>query len=174
MLAWSRLESWLAVLVSVLLVTGALGHWWLDRRYGGTGGGPVVLEPIAAAASAAGVEASAGGAGRAASGEASKAPGEDAAGPGLDAAATGTGTSPAPCPEDPLTAVGGSTDTRIDINRAQPAELEQLPGIGPALARRIVEYRESWGPFTAVHDILEVPGIGPAKFNAIQDLIKVE
>ena len=67
-----------------------------------------------------------------------------------------------------------AADTRININTAQPAELQRLPGIGPALAARIVEYREAWGPFSSVEDIMEVPGIGPRKFEDIKDLIKVD
>ncbi|HEY8417307.1 MAG TPA: ComEA family DNA-binding protein [Limnochordales bacterium] len=167
MFKWSRFESWLAVVLSVLLVTGALGHWWLDRR-SGRALGPQILEPVAAAAAP------------------SPAPESDPPVPrGVQAGSADTADAPtlATCPEpvspaaDSTESSGashGATDTRIDINRAQASELERLPGVGPALARRIVEYREAWGLFTAVEDILEVPGIGPAKFNAIKDLIKVE
>jgi len=165
MVTWSRFESWLAVVLSVLLVTGALGHWWLDRR-SGRAAGPQILEPVAAAAA----PAPAGDVVAAAEAQSQPvgAKGGQAAAACPDPSTGGTEkTEPGPA---------GSTapDARIDINRAQASELEQLPGIGPALARRIVQYREAWGPFTAVEDILEVPGIGPAKFNAIKDLIKVE
>ncbi len=61
----------------------------------------------------------------------------------------------------------------IDINTATQAELETLPGIGPALAQRIIEYREEHGPFASIEQIQNVSGIGPAKFEAIKDLITV-
>lgn len=50
----------------------------------------------------------------------------------------------------------------LDVNRASAAELERLPGIGPALAARIVAYRDSAGDFESVDDLLRVRGIGPA------------
>nr|MBO2472111.1 hypothetical protein [Bacillota bacterium] len=70
--------------------------------------------------------------------------------------------------------VSGAVDTRININTATVAELQRLPGIGPALAARIVAYREAWGPFRRIEDLLEVPGIGQRRFEQIKDLIKVE
>lgn len=48
------------------------------------------------------------------------------------------------------------------------SELEALPGIGPALAARIVEYRDGHGPFASVDDLTDVPGIGPAKLEALR------
>lgn len=164
MFAWSRLETWLAVAVSVLLVTGGVGGLLLDRHRGGGVAGPVSVEPFAAAAAApvsaepAGEKP--GGGGAAAEGDVPFAP---QAGAGLNGA----------CPEGEPAAAPG-VDTRININLAPASELERLPGIGPALAQRIVQYREQWGPFSDIADILEVPGIGPAKFRAIQDLIRVE
>lgn len=62
----------------------------------------------------------------------------------------------------------------IDINTALPSELQRLPGIGPALAERIVAYREAWGPFSTIEDIMEVSGIGPATFARMQHLLKVD
>jgi competence protein ComEA len=46
-----------------------------------------------------------------------------------------------------------------------------LPGIGPALAARIVQWREQNGRFTAVDELLEVSGIGPARYDAIAGLV---
>jgi competence protein ComEA len=64
-------------------------------------------------------------------------------------------------------------DGLIAINRATIAELEALPGVGPVLAGRIVAYREEHGPFRAVEDLLDVPGIGESKLASIRDLIRV-
>ncbi|MGP9536810.1 helix-hairpin-helix domain-containing protein [Brachybacterium sp. AOP43-C2-M15] len=57
----------------------------------------------------------------------------------------------------------------IDLNAASAAELEELPGVGPAIAQRIVEHRERNGPFTAVEGLLEVSGIGPATLEKMRD-----
>ncbi len=61
----------------------------------------------------------------------------------------------------------------VDVNTATAAELETLPGIGPATAAAIVEHREQNGPFASVDDLDEVPGIGTAKLDAIRDLVRV-
>lgn len=55
---------------------------------------------------------------------------------------------------------------QIDINQASWVEFAQLDQIGPVLARRIVNYRETEGPFRSVDDLLHVKGIGPAKLEA--------
>jgi len=73
----------------------------------------------------------------------------------------------------PLSAMNAS-DERIDINQATDAELEQLPGIGPSLAQKIVEYRLAHGLFLEVDDLLNVSGIGPAKLDQIRDLIRCQ
>ncbi len=59
----------------------------------------------------------------------------------------------------------------IDINTADAETLSTLPGIGPTLAQRIVEYRETWGDFYYIEDIMNVEGIGPSTFENIKDLI---
>jgi len=65
------------------------------------------------------------------------------------------------------------TYKRININSATQAQLETLPHIGPGLAREIIRYREEHGPFRNATDIQDVPGIGPAIFARIKDLITV-
>ncbi|MGI6066298.1 MAG: helix-hairpin-helix domain-containing protein [Bacillota bacterium] len=61
----------------------------------------------------------------------------------------------------------------VNINTAGEAELETLPGIGPAKAKAIIKYREESGFFSSIEEIEEVPGIGPATFNNIKDSITV-
>lgn len=67
-----------------------------------------------------------------------------------------------------------SNDGKININTAGLAELDSLPGIGEAYAKRIVEYREANGPFKTIEDIKNVAGIGEKRYEAIKDLIKVK
>ncbi|UCE28120.1 MAG: helix-hairpin-helix domain-containing protein [Candidatus Coatesbacteria bacterium] len=63
---------------------------------------------------------------------------------------------------------------KMNINTATAHELESLPGIGPVLAGRIVEYREENGRFNDTREILEVSGIGERKYGDIEGLITVE
>lgn len=70
------------------------------------------------------------------------------------------------------TAVDGPAGV-VNINSADVAELDTLPGIGPSTAEKIVEYRESNGPFATIDEITSVSGIGPAKFEQIQLFITV-
>ena len=63
--------------------------------------------------------------------------------------------------------------TKVNINTASLEELDQLPGIGSAIAQRIIDYRSEHGEFKKVEDIQEVKGIGDAKFNEIKDDITV-
>ena len=62
----------------------------------------------------------------------------------------------------------------IDINRAGVAELQSIKGIGPALAKRIVEYRDAEGPFTKVEDLLQVKGVGPKLLDRIRTKVVVK
>ncbi|MBL8063741.1 MAG: ComEA family DNA-binding protein [Anaerolineales bacterium] len=61
----------------------------------------------------------------------------------------------------------------ININEASVEELDTLPGIGPTIAQRIVDYRTTNGPFQSIDDIMNVSGIGPSTFENIKDLITV-
>ena len=62
----------------------------------------------------------------------------------------------------------------ININTASEAQLQLLPRIGPALARRIVAYRQQHGPFRRKQDLIKVKGIGPKSFQQLKELITVE
>ena len=73
----------------------------------------------------------------------------------------------------PIPEVVTSTTELIDINLASAAELDELPGIGPTLAQRIIEYREQNGPFINPEDIINVPGIGTGNYERFKDLITV-
>lgn len=75
--------------------------------------------------------------------------------------------------ETPPPTVGGTGSTLIDINRADAAELETLPGIGPTTAAAIVAHRDTHGPFASVDDLADVTGIGPSKLAAIRELVTV-
>ncbi|MCM8747098.1 ComEA family DNA-binding protein [Thermomicrobium sp. CFH 73360] len=64
-------------------------------------------------------------------------------------------------------------DETIDVNRATVAELERLPGVGPALAQRIVAYREEHGPFRSIEELAEVPGISARMVAEWANLVTV-
>ena len=68
---------------------------------------------------------------------------------------------------------GAAVPKRIDLNRADAAELDQLPGIGPVLAGRIVEHRRVSGPYRSAEDLLAVRGIGPALFERLRERVTV-
>jgi len=77
--------------------------------------------------------------------------------------------TPPEATEVPLEDVNGDL---LNLNTATLEELESLPGIGPTLAQRIIDYRDQNG-FYAIEDILNVPGIGQSTFDEIKDLITV-
>ena len=60
---------------------------------------------------------------------------------------------------------------KININTASAAELDKLPGVGPAMAKRIVEWRQANGPFQSGEDLKQVQGIGDAKYQKLKDRI---
>jgi competence protein ComEA len=69
--------------------------------------------------------------------------------------------------------VTAPTDDRIDLNSADQAALETLPRIGPALAERIIAWRDDNGRFTSVDDLLAVPGIGEKLLAGLRDGVRV-
>ena len=67
-----------------------------------------------------------------------------------------------------------SSSGKININTASVALLDTLPGVGPVLAQRIVDYRETVAPFQQIYDLTNVEGIGMKTLLKIEDLITVE
>lgn len=76
-------------------------------------------------------------------------------------------------PRGSTMASSSATGVRIDLNIASAAELESLPRIGPALARRIVEDRDEHGPYRTIEDLDRVPGIGPKTLELVRPFAKV-
>lgn len=74
----------------------------------------------------------------------------------------------------PVTIGAPEASRSINLNTASAAELELLPGIGPALAARIVEHRREHGPFASVEELDLVRGIGPRTLEAIRPLVTVK
>lgn len=89
--------------------------------------------------------------------------GSGAAGPGAGAA----GTSPAGA------AAGSAGQGVLNLNTATVAQLDELPGVGPVIAGRIVAWRQENGPFTKVDQLGEVEGIGPATLGKLRPLVTV-
>ena len=77
-----------------------------------------------------------------------------------------------PSPQGRL-ATAGPASALVDLNRADVVDLARLPGVGPTLARRIVDARQGRGRFLRVEELLEVRGIGPATLARLQPLIRV-
>jgi competence protein ComEA len=77
-----------------------------------------------------------------------------------------------PNSEQPTAAPSDNTEL-ININTATKEELDSLPGIGPTIAQRIIDYRDANGPFSRIEDIMNVSGIGPSTYDQIKDLITI-
>ncbi|ABB15935.1 helix-hairpin-helix domain-containing protein [Carboxydothermus hydrogenoformans] len=67
----------------------------------------------------------------------------------------------------------GGQEAKVNINTATAEELDELPGVGPATAAKIIEYREQNGPFATIEDLKKVKGIGDKKFETLKDYITV-
>ena len=72
---------------------------------------------------------------------------------------------------DGATSETNSVQYPININTADVALLDELPGVGPSTAQAIVAYRDQNGPYASIAGLEDVPGIGPAKFAALQGLV---
>jgi competence protein ComEA len=69
--------------------------------------------------------------------------------------------------------VAPGTPGRVHLNTAAAGDLESIPGVGPVLAARIMQFREDNGPFVVVEELLGVAGIGEAKLAAMRDAVVV-
>lgn len=103
-------------------------------------------------------------------------------GAGWDAFRAATVPRPGPPPHEPPAIVRNATPVdsatpapgaapALDLNRAGPAELDRLPGIGPVLAARIVEHRRRHGRFRSVEELRAVRGVGPRMLERLRPLV---
>ena len=63
---------------------------------------------------------------------------------------------------------------KVNINTANEEELSALPGIGPVIAERIIEYRDKNGPFKNTEEITKIKGVGDKTFQKLKDFIAIE
>ena len=69
--------------------------------------------------------------------------------------------------------VSENSTTLVNLNTASEQEMEELPGVGPALSKRIVQYREKNGAFSSVDELDNVEGIGPRKLETLEGLVTI-
>ncbi|MDK8879986.1 ComEA family DNA-binding protein [Corynebacterium sp. MSK008] len=74
-------------------------------------------------------------------------------------------------PADGTAGAAPAESGTVSLNSASASELTALPGVGEATAAAIVAHREANGPFTTVEQLMDVRGIGPAKFEAMRDMV---
>jgi len=76
-------------------------------------------------------------------------------------------------PAVPVPAVPVRTVSKVDLNRASADELTTLPGVGPVLAQRMVEWRKAHGRYRSVEDLQGVKGIGKKRMEQLRPLVMV-
>lgn len=93
---------------------------------------------------------------------------------GQPATSPPTNQAPSTTTPSPTTAPGtpGTPGTPVNLNTATLAQLDALPGVGPVLAQRILDYRTQNGPFTTIDQLQEVPGVGPKKFDSLKPHVR--
>ncbi|MFI0354680.1 helix-hairpin-helix domain-containing protein [Actinomadura sp. 9N407] len=79
----------------------------------------------------------------------------------------------APVPAAVPSSTTGAAGTSLDLNTATVQQLDQLPGVGPVLAQRIIDYRTQRGGFRSVDQLQEVSGIGARRFADLRNLVRV-
>jgi competence protein ComEA len=95
---------------------------------------------------------------------------------GVDATPAPAGPPGSPSGATAANGTAGATTPAgppLDLNTATATQLDQLPGVGPVLAQRIVDYRTQHGAFRSVDELRQVSGIGPAKFGDLKSLVTV-
>lgn len=70
--------------------------------------------------------------------------------------------------------VAAAVGASVNLNQADTTELQNLPGVGPALAERIVSFREANGPFQTVDQLTDVPGIGAKKLEKMRGHLRLQ
>jgi competence protein ComEA len=83
------------------------------------------------------------------------------------------GGAPVGTPTGPVSPGGPSAGGQVDLNTATVAQLEDLPGVGPVLAQRIIDWRTEHGRFTSVDELQEVSGVGEKKFASLKPHVRV-
>jgi competence protein ComEA len=96
-----------------------------------------------------------------------------------DSATVLTALQPAPAaqqrlPERPITRQQSRGATVVNVNSASAEELMQLPQVGAVIAQRILEYRQTHGPFKTIDELMQVKGIGQKKFAAMKPFVRIE
>jgi competence protein ComEA len=80
-------------------------------------------------------------------------------------------SSPAGLSGAPAAGATGAASGAVSLSSATVEELDQLPGVGPVTAQRIIDYRADHGPFASVDDLDAVPGIGPTRIEQLRELV---
>jgi competence protein ComEA len=81
----------------------------------------------------------------------------------------GATTAPGNAPTSPPAA----SNAPVNLNTADLTQLDTLPGVGPVLAQRILDYRTQNGPFATIDQLQEVPGVGPKKFDSLKSHVRI-